>query len=237
MFEEFSLQKERRFGSFGQAYDASEWQRNLMARQRGLDEAIVGLNYWTQRLLAAEAAGIADSNVSSAYGTEREICERNIIPSDIIKWQALVAEAQAILASIPPEQLSYVEPNPGYTIKVFTPEYMAPSGSVIVTMPEVQPPLPGGEIVESQGGVFTSPGGSSTDIAEVIPIVQPPEIVLLPEIKQPPIDMLPPAVTPKTIAAGFDLGSNWPILAIVGIGAYFIFSGRKGASQTKRKRR
>lgn len=36
--------------------------------------------------------------------------------------------------------------------------------------------------------------------------------------------------------AGFSLGGSWPILAIVGIGAFLVMRGKKGADVPKRKR-
>lgn len=39
------------------------------------------------------------------------------------------------------------------------------------------------------------------------------------------------------VKAGFDLGSSWPILGIIGIGAFLVLRGGKGKGIQRRKRR
>lgn len=41
----------------------------------------------------------------------------------------------------------------------------------------------------------------------------------------------------ESLTAGFDLGSNWPMMAIIGVGALVVLRGKKKQPPVKRRRR
>jgi hypothetical protein len=58
------------------------------------------------------------------------------------------------------------------------------------------------------------------------------------EISDPISEYQAAATTPiESLTAGFDLGSNWPMMAIIGVGALVVLRGKKKQPPVRRRSR